>query len=190
MKIFNKLLTVIGAALILSSTMSVFAATTESDIIAYLKSNNVNSSYLTQAENFFKTNDFSDAQLTALKSDIESTVALVKSVNPEALTNPTAANLGKFSEAQKQEVLNSVTKAAGDVNLKVNFTKDASGVTVAEFVDKTTNKVVAKASVLDSGLKITDGQKDSGALLVALGGLLIIVAFAGSYVARKFVRVK
>lgn len=188
MKILKMSLIISMVALLIFTAIPVSAAT-ENDIIDFLKENDLSSSYITQAESFFKTADFTSEQLDTLKTKIESVMNTVKEANPEVLKDPSDLDLSKFTAEQKQKIIADIENAADTLDLTVNFVKDPSGVHVAEFIDSS-NKKILVVSPLDTGLKITDGMGDNRYLLIAAGGLLILVAFVGSYVARKFIIVK
>lgn len=160
----KKILYVLALALVFLGTSTSVSAASESDIIATLNDAGVPAVYVTQAENYLRANDVTDAEADQIISRINNAAAIANGVT----------DLSQLSQEQLQAILAEATAAASVLGLTLSF-EDG----VVTFFDAD-NSVVAQLSMDGNEVKQTGS---SYTYLVA--GLGLVVAAAGSAVLLK-----
>jgi len=169
MKLTKKIASLfLTAALVVGTTVTAFAAPND-DVIQALKDAKVPQTYIIQAENYLKTATLTADQATAVKAQI--------SVAQKVMKDAGTTDASKLTQAQKQQVITSVTEAGKAVGLTVTVTKQSTG--KFEVVAKdAAGKVVASFTsneVKQTGVNTT---------VIYVGALMMVLA-AGSVVAIR-----
>lgn len=170
MKLSKKLTTlVLAAGLVLGTSVTAFAAPND-EVISALKAAKVPETYVIQAENYLKTNTLTEAQATAVKTQVTKVADILKAANVTDVT--------KLSNAQKSQVLSAVSSAGSSVGLTITTTKQSNGALA----------IVATNSAGTEVLSFTSKEvKQTGAnSTVLVAGAFVLVLAAGSvFVVKK-----
>lgn len=174
MKLFTKIASlVVALSVVLCMNMTVSASAND-DVINALKAAKVPSIFLIKAENYLNsasTTPLTDAQATAVKSEI----AKVQNV----MTAANVTDLSKLSQADKNTVIAAITAAGKDVDLNVSIKKQADGNFLVAVTDKNGKDVVepfTSNQVKQTGVDNT---------LMVLGFALIVLSAGSLFVAKK-----
>lgn len=121
--------------LILSMVAIPASALTNDQLIQYLKDKGFANEYIVYAQNHFKTyNKYTSAQLDTLKMYIDSTLTIVMAKNPEVVTKGGASfDKSKFTQAEEDQILDNVVKAAAALNIRAVITRGPNSVRYAQF---------------------------------------------------------
>lgn len=103
----KNILYVLALALAFLGTSTSVSAASESDIIATLNDAGVPTVYVTQAENYLRANDVTDAEADQIISHINNAAAIANGVT----------DLSQLSQEQLQAILAEATAAAGSAVL-------------------------------------------------------------------------
>ena len=166
----KKLLTVtllVVLAIVLLGT--VVNATTESELEKYLTSSHevagetvkLTSAEIKQVKDYFAENDITDAQATAIMSNINKVVAILEEAGTLDYT--------KLTSAQKAEILSYANTAAAEVGLTIN--------TDNRTVTNAAGEVVFKASsnaLVQTGTNYVPYIVVVGIAIIAIAGTVII----------------
>jgi hypothetical protein len=169
MKLSKKLATlVLSAALVFGTSVTAFAAPND-DVIAALKEAKVPATYITSAENYLKTVTLTDAQASAIKTQVTKVNSILDAANVTDVT--------KLTQADKDKVIAAVTEAGKSIGLTVTVTKTSNGAL----------QIIAKDStgaVVDT--ITTNAVKQTGANnMVLVAGAFVLVLAAGSVFAVR-----
>lgn len=160
----KKILSILALAVLFFGTSTSVSAASENDILTALNDAGVPAVYVTQAENYLKANDVSEADADQIIEHIKNAAAIAAGV-----TDPS-----KLSRAQLQAILAEVTAAAAVLGLTLTI-EDG----VVTFYDAA-GKIVAQFSLSGNEVKQTGSS-----YIYLVSGLGLLVAAAGSAVLLK-----
>lgn len=170
MKLFTKVASlVVALSVVLCMNMTVSASAND-DVINALKAAKVPATYLTKAENYLKTTTITDAQATAVKSEITKVQGVMTTAN--------VTDLSKLSQADKNTVIAAITAAGKDIDLNVAITKQADGNFAVAVTDK-------NGKAVDSFTSNQVKQTGSDNTLMVLGLGLIVLSAGSLFVVKR-----
>lgn len=162
----KKILSVLALALALFffGTSTSVSAASESDIITALNDAGVPAVYVTQAENYLKANNVTEAEADQIIEHIKNAAAIANGVT----------DISQLTQEQRNAILAEATSAASVLGLTLTF---ADG--VVTFFDAS-NSTVAQFSINGNEVKQTGSS-----YIYLVSGLVLLVASAGSAVLFK-----
>ncbi|MDN5372951.1 MAG: hypothetical protein PWR19_1997 [Carnobacterium sp.] len=160
----KKILTVLALAFFFFGTSTSVSAASENDIITALNDAGVPAVYVTQAENYLKAHDVTDAEADQIIVRIQNAAAIAGGVT----------DLSKLTQDQLQAILAEATAAASILGLTLSL-EDG----VVTFFDAGSS-VVAQFSLSGNEVKQTGSS-----YIYLVAGLGLLVAAAGSVVLLK-----
>lgn len=161
----KKILTILALAFFfLGATSTSVSAASENDIVTALNNAGVPAVYVTQAENYLKANDVSEAEADQIIGHIKNAAAIANGVT----------DLSQLTQEQLQAILTEATAAAAVIGLTLTL-EDG----VVTFYD-TANSIVAQFSLSGNEVKQTGSS-----YIYLVSGLVLLVAAAGSAVLLK-----
>lgn len=170
MKLFNKVASfAIALSLVGFMKVSVSAAAND-DVINALKAANVPQTYIIQAENYLKNNTITDAQASAVESQITTAKNIMSAAN--------VTDVSKLSAADKQSVINAITSAGQAIDLNISVAKQSDGTYAISAKDKNGVEVLSFTSneVKQTGVDNT---------LIAIGSVLVLLSAGSVLVIKK-----
>lgn len=160
----KKILSILALALFFFGTSTSVSAASENDIITALNDAGVPTVYVTQAENYLKANDVTEAEADQIIEHIKNAAAIAAGVtDPKQLT-----------QEQLQAILSEATAAASVLGLTLTVSDG-----VVTFHDAA-NSTVAQFSLSGNEVKQTGSS-----YIYLVSGLVLLVASAGSAVLLK-----
>lgn len=153
----KKFLSILAAVLFFFGASTPVSAASESDIINTLNAEGVPAVYVTQAENYLRANEVTEAEADQIISHIENAAAIANGV-----TDPS-----QLTRDQLQAILAEVTAAAAVIDLNVTV---ADG--VVTFYDADGN-IVAQFSLSGNEVKQTGSS-----YIYLVSGLVLVAASA------------
>lgn len=160
----KKILSVLAIALFFFGASTSVSAASENDIITALNDAGVPAVYVTQAENYLKANDVTEAEADQIIEHIKNAAAIANGVT----------DVSKLSREQLQAILSEATSAAAILGLTLTV-EDG----VVTFYDAA-NSIVAQFSLSGNEVKQTGSS-----YIYLVSGLGLLVASAGSAVLLK-----
>lgn len=160
----KKILSVLALALFFFGTSTSVSAASESDIIAALNDTGVPAVYVTQADNYLKANDVSEAEADQIIEHIKNAAAIANGVT----------DISQLTQEQRNAIIAEVTSAASVLGLTLTV-EDG----VVTFYDAAGN-IVAQFSLSGNEVKQTGSS-----YIYLVSGLGLLVAAAGSAVLLK-----
>ena len=168
MKLKKLVVAALASVMVMASTVVAFGAeisATEKSVIDALKDTGIATEYVTQAENYLKGHELTDAQAQVVVAEIGKAKETANGVT----------DINKFTSAQKSAILKNIETAAAACDLTVSV-DSAKG--IIRILDAN-GKVVAEAT--------TSVVKDTGANMAVTVSVvsLLAVALIGCAVAGK-----
>lgn len=160
----KKVFYVLAFALLFVGTSTSVSAASEGDIVTTLNDAGVPAVYVTQAENYLRANEVTEAEADQIVQNIANASAIAGG----------ATSLDQLSQDQLQAILSEATSAAAVLDLSLAV--DGGVVT---FYDAT-GSVAAQLSLSGNEVKQTGSN-----YIYLVGGLSLLVAAAGSAVVLK-----
>lgn len=160
----KKFLAVLAVALFFFGTSTSVSAASENDIISALNNAGVPAVYVTQAENYLKANDVTDAEADQILTNIKNAAAIANGVT----------DISQLTQEQLQAILSEATSAASVLGLTLTLSDG-----VVTFNDAS-NNTVAQFSLSGNEVKQTGSS-----YIYLVSGLSLLVAAAGSAVVLK-----
>lgn len=173
--------------LILSLACIPAMALTSNELVQYMRDKGFAQEYIIYAQNHFKTyNNYTPAQLDTLKVYMESTLAIVMPKNPEVVTKgATYFDKSKFTNAEEDQILDNVIKAASALNIKAVVTRGPDSIRYVQFYldDKPLLTVTPKYFELKYTNDLTPNVNVF--VIASLILALILVVCAGTIMAKR-----
>lgn len=160
----KKILSVLAIAFFFFGASTSVSAASENDIVTALNNAGVPAVYVTQAENYLRTTDVSEAEADQIIMNINNAAAIANGV-----TDPS-----QLTQAQRNAIIAEVTSAASVLGLTLNV---EDGVVTFFNAD---GSVVAQFSMNGNEVKQTGSS-----YTYLVSGLVLLVAAAGSVVLLK-----
>ena len=158
----KKFLTILALAVFfLGATSTTVSAASENDIITALNNAGVPAVYVTQAENYLRTTDVSEAEADQIIANIKKAAAIANGVT----------DLSKLTQEQINAIIAEVTSAAAVLGLTLSV---SDGVVTFYNAD---GSVVTQSSMSGNEVKQTGSS-----YIYLVSGLVLLVAAAGSAV--------
>ncbi len=158
----KKFLTILALAVFfLGATSTTVSAASENDIITALNNAGVPAVYVTQAENYLRTTDVSEAEADQIIANIKNAAAIANGVT----------DLSKLTQEQINAIIAEVTSAAAVLGLTLSV---SDGVVTFYNAD---GSVVTQSSMSGNEVKQTGSS-----YIYLVSGLVLLVAAAGSAV--------
>ena len=170
-------------------TISLFSiqafATSESDILQYMKDKGFAQTYIVTAENHFKSYDYTSAQLDSAKSYCDKLLEIINAKNPEVITKGgDSFNKNAFTDAEEDQIVDYVVKAAASLNIKAVVTRGPDTIRYVEFYN-TAGKKIGSITPKYNTLKLTGNALGSTTLYAIFLSLFVAVLCLGTVVVKN-----
>ena len=181
----KKLLSSMALLLVLVSLFSIQAsAITKTDYINYLRSKGFAKEYIVYAQNHFKSNNYTSKQLDSLKMYSNIVLGIVMPKNPEVVTKGGKYfDKAKFTQAEEDEILKNVIKAADSLGIKSVVTRGADSIRRIDFYNSK-GKKIGSVTPKYNVLKYT-GPESSVNVYIISAALLVLVLAGGTIITTR-----